>query len=55
MIERIQEADKELRCWYAVPRAKGWCCDFTERPSGRIKECPVEYGDKCPMEENSGA
>jgi len=37
----------EEQCPNLVYRARGWCCLLTERPSGRIQPCPLEYGGEC--------
>jgi len=39
------------RCPHSISKRAGdetyYFCELTERPSGRIKPCLVEYGDKC--------
>jgi len=41
----------EEKCPELVLRARGYCCRVTERPSGRIQNCPKEYGGECYEEE----
>lgn len=54
MKKNYDEMEAQNRCDLARWRVWRWICEPTERPSGRAKECPVEHGNKCPMEVEDG-